>query len=129
MKEISVIEGNKLIAEFMGNNRNDSDFGFMRKKHYEIAPFGYFDEEQLKYHSSWDWVMTVISKIEKYGCIVEINFSLCCMCRICVIKRSFESGCNFINDDNGLDNPIQAVYKSVIEFIAWYNTQSLTNKN
>lgn len=51
MTQEQIIEGNKLIAEFM--NLNDSeDFGKL-----------YFEPIQMIYHESWNWTMPVVKKI------------------------------------------------------------------
>jgi len=65
--------------------------------------------------------MPVLEKIEQIGCIIEISYSLVCMCRICVIGKKHEKAFNIINDNNGGLEPIIAIYKSVVEFIKWYN--------
>ena len=125
MKQEEILEGNKLIAKFMGHERKESVSVWVRYTHWTIEPFGYFDDSDLRYHLSFDWLMPVISKIEKCGCIVEINYSLCCMCRICVIAPNDQKSFNIINDDNDtLKTPIDAVYASVTDFIKYYNSQS-----
>tara|TARA_R100001440_G_scaffold66791_1_gene87893 strand:+ start:68 stop:379 length:312 start_codon:yes stop_codon:yes gene_type:complete len=43
-------EANKLIAEFMGSNLNG------------LESWQY--EEELQYHTSWDWLMPVIDKVK-----------------------------------------------------------------
>lgn len=73
---MTVIEGNKLIALFMGatieqdysNIANVQDgLGFYFKK--ELAPDIdlRYSSVGIKYHSSWDWLMPVIAKISN-GC-------------------------------------------------------------
>ena len=64
-------EGNKLIAEFMGSSFKTYKKGHIRKDSVTVC---YFDDgmspfsggvsiENLKYHSSWDWLMPCIGKI------------------------------------------------------------------
>jgi hypothetical protein len=50
------MENNKLIAEFMGiryaenrNSHKSSDY--------------YYEDIELEYHTSWDWLMPVMAKI------------------------------------------------------------------
>ena len=94
------IEGNKLIAEFMGGKVEQ----FVWRK-YE--PMGVSFAEQvhglqahllhdLEYHTSWDWLMPVVEKIEK---IDEFPFA-------------------------DLSTDINSVWKAVIEFIQHYNQQN-----
>ena len=52
---------NKLIAEFMGVPQG-------KHTHFMVEPFAlesYAEEDDLKYDSSWDWLMPVVQKIEK----------------------------------------------------------------
>ncbi len=92
---------NELIAKFMGLERK-----------YESTNQVFIDN--LKYHTSWDWLMPVVEKIEAHGAIVEIWLSLGRGCRIYFVKERNE----FIYESN---STIESVYKSVVEFIKWYN--------
>jgi hypothetical protein len=126
--ENEILEGNKLIAEFMGweyaqNVIGNSKSSFIYK---DSGGTTYANEEMFKYHSSWDWLMPVVEKIEKdiskepfYGFTVRIAD------RCCLIA------CHQKNKQDGViyQTPwgfrpllkIDAVYQAVIEFIKWYN--------
>lgn len=122
MENDEIIEGNKLIAEFMGGKFRKSKDKNTLNKYFDLKDKGYFYyENEIRYHTSWDWIMPVLEKIEQIGCIIEISYSLVCMCRICVIGKKHEKAFNIINDNNGGLEPIIAIYKSVVEFIKWYN--------
>lgn len=56
------MEDNKLIAEFMGctNPFNDITDATL----YKIEQ-GTFEIGELKYHTSWDWLMPVVQKIKR----------------------------------------------------------------
>jgi len=84
------MNNNKLIAEFMGYIYEDDI----------LVP------EEPQYHTSWDWLMPVVSK-----CLVgeaeqseEISNT--------TIKNIYEGICN---------QDISHAYKSVVEFIKTYN--------
>ena len=54
------MKSNKLIAEFMGiryaenrNSHKSSDY--------------YYEDIELEYHTSWDWLMPVVDKCFQYG--------------------------------------------------------------
>lgn len=120
MKEQEIIEGNRLIAEFMKRD-------------------GAFDTRDKIYHydSSWDWLMTVIDKIH------DIDEGLCTKRNYHVIisKRSVEIIYNWNNytkpiiDDLSphlesskeyryifFNSKIEAVWTAIVEFIKWYNS-------
>lgn len=118
-----IIEGNKLIAEFMGMKKGHPDADERRWKNdwFEslISAGNEFEtrgrhSEPLKFDSSWDWLMPVVGKIESLGYWVN-----------------FIDGDVFIYQNVNLiiPNPIHfADYKkidicwiAVVEFIKWYN--------
>ena len=53
------MKNNKLIAEFMGVNVITLDDVRKNKNPYISSADGYL-EDDLKYHSSWDWLMPVV---------------------------------------------------------------------
>lgn len=60
MTEQEIIEGNKLIAEFMGwkFNPHDEKGDWMLNENGATFPFS-----AMKWHSSWDSLMPVVAKI------------------------------------------------------------------
>ena len=55
METKELIEGNNLIGEFMG-----------MKQGVIVNEVGYYNAEELLYHTSWDWLMPVIAKAKDY---------------------------------------------------------------
>lgn len=125
-KEQVIEEGNKIIAEFMGY-----DFSALS------ISYEYFDRngtlewetryrkptvDDLEYHSSFDWLMPVVDKIESIdSCTYEV-----------MLKYAIAFVC-----DKGLHgNPpvvraigstrIETAYNLVVKFIQWYNQQTPT---
>lgn len=114
MIETEILEGNKLIAEFMDKELFDK---------WSDLPV-----ENLKFHSSWDWLIPVVEKIADmehqilisggslYGnyCNINTNVSL---------KDSrFDNPSKFSNMKGSL---LELTYKTIVEFIEWYNQQKL----
>ena len=96
-------ENNMLVAEFMGfknTTPTDKDFNIFEKEGESLM-----EAMSMKYHSSWDWLIPVVQKIQTiepdqnatYG--LEVRFS--------PFTYSLES-----------------IYKGVIEFIKKYNHEN-----
>lgn len=101
-----IIEGNRLIAEFMGGRPFYSD----RTCTEVVAYFGIHDKpaqtyfDDLEYHSSWDWLMPVINKLPK--------------------DQSTMAYCDNLFDnmsDGFFECDIDKVWLAVVNFIKWYN--------
>lgn len=98
--------------------------------HYKTGEMNWQVAEisQLKYDSSWDALMEVVEKIENtpvdgisFNC--EINKSLCEI-RWTVRPSGKKTPVSFITDDAfGRISKIQMVYKTVLNFINWYNNR------
>ena len=92
------MENNKLIAEFMGLN---IDRGVQAD----------YMEHELKYHTSWDWLMSVVDKMESMGCFVKHHHGDCI-----VYKIDEKENYRCIIEMIGL-NKLENTYKAVVEFI------------
>lgn len=63
MTKEEILEGNKLIAEFIqlrGEYDEDKDLIYLES---DIDGKGVYSFSELKYHTSWDWLMPCIGKI------------------------------------------------------------------
>lgn len=120
IEEKEILEGNRLIAEFMGG-KYDKDTNFPIHPNdiwlpthgivnYTTINIGY--GKILLYHSSWDWLIPVIKKIRE---IINVELNV----------DSFEEIRERKLTLNPYDYNIEQVYKAVVEFIKWYNQ----NKN
>lgn len=98
---METIEKNKLIAEFMGYAIIDSH--------------GNHKDDNYKYHSSWDWLMMVVQKIESLGFDVNIKGISCSVNKLCETNTLV----NWVLGDR--TKKIDLVYITVVEFIEWYN--------
>ncbi len=91
----TIIEWNKLIAEFMGVSHAAVDGNL----YYYVNGDSY---DTLEYHTSWDWLMPVVNKC----CILNNNTGITIFC-----QNDF-----YLND-------IWAVFKSCVKFITSLNKQ------
>lgn len=118
MKEQEIIEGNKLIAEFMGASFHE-DTPMILEKHV-VSPAGNAIKcaDKLRYNSSWDWLMPVVEKIDSLGPYKVAIIDLTCGINISVAGAE---------DNIYIDEPamtkLETVNRAVIEFIKWHNNQ------
>lgn len=135
MNEQEIIEGNKLIAEFVDLEvLANPHLGGVRPKSSNSTPvdllkiiyceIGYGQESVYpQFNSSWDWIMPVVAKIQKlyetkreFGGIIEITTT-----HIRISIKSFYY-CVDKTSDNWTPFDIKTLFKVVVEFIKWYNT-------
>ena len=90
------MKDNKLIAEFMGIPSYKQGRYLM----FEYADNNHRTEQDLAYHTSWDWLMPVVEK--------------------CLTTGDRQ---HFVINDALLTCNIEEVYKAVVEFIKQYNDE------
>lgn len=89
----------------------------MKSDNEVIAEWMGFDAyEKLKFTMNWNSIMPVVEKIESFTAEV---FILDTSCRITMGEQH---GLQVIADVDA-SSKIEAVYRAVVEFIKWYNTQ------
>lgn len=109
MEQSEIIEGNELIAEFMGGIYKSNLFPIGNTQIW--LPFHNMTEiNNLKYHNSWDWLMPVVEKIESLGYSTRI------------LDNGMGIEGDLIIERFGVTK-IKGTWLTIIEFIKWYNTQ------
>jgi hypothetical protein len=125
MKTNEILQGNRILAEFMGLKPGYNSY--TKKYNWGDGIFFMTDGDTIeevmdaiagyaKYHSSWDWLMPVVEKIEALGYDVEI-------------------GSQYVRIDDGLDegfgidswysgSKIESVFTAFVEFAKWYKNQT-----
>lgn len=99
-------EGNKLIAEFMGLKIITDGISWFDTSY---KPLG-------KYHSSWEWLMPVVQKIDELGFNTQISrISVKISEILCEDKPIISLVCGDLSQKNNL------VWLAVCDFIKWYN--------
>jgi hypothetical protein len=99
----------------------------MGDRNYEIMT----DPKYYKfYHSSWDWLMPVVEKIEtldRLGGVVQIVQGQCKITsRMAGDSSVYANKSNYIS--MGAKGKLLSTYEAVIEFIKWYNEQRRDSK-
>ena len=96
-------ENNKLIAEFMGANGEFTDIKgdvFLNNIPNPKGGIMILRVLQLKYNTSWDWLMPVVEKI--------LN-----------LKNTYAQERQMVF--NSISPDINITYTAIISFIKWYN--------
>ena len=110
---------NKLIAEFMGISI-DGDFAYIEDEGSPLEEVFFINSpleevmpiNKLNYHTSWDWLMPVIEKIESLGYTFEKNYQ-----RVDKDWQSLIVKGNDILYQEFNKNSLQCSYYVVVEFI------------
>ena len=100
--------GNKLIQEFMKHLPQDE---MVNEKRRELGVV------EKNYHTSWDWLMPVCNKLDYLSENKVIQWS-----------KDFECWADKLDDAVTITYTIQPVYKVVVEFIEWYNSQGVSKR-
>lgn len=108
----NITENNKLLAEFLGER------AYKLQAHYGDITTIASNIKNPCFNNSWDWLMEVVDKIECLGYDSRIH-------------GNYSDGgflCDFVDFDNeevacqiSYVSKIDAVYKSCIEFIEYWN--------
>lgn len=119
MPQEQILEGNKMIAEFMGYKRcpllDDKANGEMYHRKDPSKAFMYISKS--KYHSSWDWQIPVWEKIghlmQRYVSKDEVPISA---------MQEYNRLCDKYESAVFTNNP-QKGFQTLLESITWYNAQ------
>jgi hypothetical protein len=102
-KEAEIIEGNRLIAEFMGYAVYPDDAQFM------CAAMNHIKQKNVKpYHSSWDWLMPAFKKFRDLEGMPMLDWL--------VYNNTIENWIVRVN--------ILYAHESLVKAIKWYNQQT-----
>ena len=138
MTNEEIIEGNILIAEFMGLRhfnplgyslrRDGSENYFVEFPKYENIQFNNLVQEDdvhyyLKFHSSWDWLMNVVEQIESLPCIsTSYYFNV----RISQGYIEIEGliGEKIFRNSSIENGKINALWLAIVDFIKLFNNRA-----
>ncbi len=127
--EKDIIEGNRAINIFMEGNLETGGVKFFRGPDC----FEHESGAHLKYHTSWDWLMPVVEKIDRLNYDTYISHTVQTIegkgtTPFNVITCRIEDYWAKLEISETGETKIQAVYSAVLQFITWYNTTHLTEK-
>jgi len=106
MTEIEILEGNRVIVEFLGFYFDEDN-----NSTNEVQDFNLKD---LKYHKSWDWLMPVYQKINKYIQLKSQNDFV-------FAHKTYELHINIRNALEDKNCCLIFLFRELIKFIKFYN--------
>lgn len=143
---MTIQEKNKLIALFMGGVAKEFDTPPSLQRQYgkEVVrvsfnpddAFSWYFPDGFKYHTSWDWLMPVVDKIEHlFETTTQLpRFEINSHVAYFAVFPSGEpyvrwyAGCYSESPEKvKFNSKIEAVYYVCVEFIKWYNEQICTH--
>lgn len=125
MTNKEILEGNRLIADFIKMTVDDDGIVYVDDKFFDELEDNYYEESDFPYneylfHKSWNWLMPVVEKIESLEFGEHEYFTV----NIVGGNNSYieSSTGELITEIMGRDrSKIFTVWTAVIEFIKWYN--------
>lgn len=114
MMKSEILQGNSIIALFMGAKLGNG--GTKSDPVYTSVPITHSNGEtrkwttnlkDLRYHTSWDWLMPVIDEISK----------------VCKPYSEAHFYWNNTIDIRIFRETIEVTYAEIVKFIKWYNVQ------
>jgi hypothetical protein len=135
MKQEEIIEGNILIARFMGyktykelqtlpeEDKFLSDCFFM----HDNADFNFnWEPESLRYQSDWNWLMKVVEKIESldYDPKVTHTYSVDISGNGTTIQPNTWAGERWMIRHNKKNERKMCTWLCVVDFIKFYNKKN-----
>lgn len=153
MTPTEIEEGNRLIAEFMGFPPRQSTIGEI----WPEPKNSFFVHDNPQYHSSWDWLMPVVEKIgnlktrrpdgKELSMFSKISTDIgwdgyynrgrmsiigtMTFCRTESIPREYTTVDvpHIVQYGENKEPIIEVVWRVVVQFIQWYNTQTPNNNS
>lgn len=126
MTNKEVLEGNTAIAEFMGGKLKPKSKRHPDNPHNK--PTWWFDDKvghfELEYHSSWDWLMPVVEKIDEL--VIPASFINSDYPEHVFTTLSGKTFWICIGDNHKIfeakeDVKIASAWKAITDFLKWYN--------
>lgn len=121
--EQNIIDGNKIIADFLWLKPTGIYGYWLSFDGYEKAR--YYKPDNLRFHSSWSWLMPVVEKIAKVSAAdFVIHFN------ILGLNKQATASCAWLehsyspknkNFKEKSESAIEAIWLACIEFINFYN--------
>jgi hypothetical protein len=116
MTDQEILEGNKLIAEFMGVKIG------VDKYSWRPGCIDPLEERHLAYHEEWGWLMPVVEKIEEIHHVKEGHYLNVRISQGYIQIEGCPGERIFVNTSIA-GSKKKAIWYAVVDFIKWYNQQ------
>jgi hypothetical protein len=111
MTQAEIIEGNSLLADFIGGTSEKKYGGTVFYFTHQTNPIAwqegdaYYYDEALPFHKSWEWLMPVVEKIKKMS-ITDFSQKKPVMNALYDVDKSilWKAAVNFIKQNNSSQN-------------------------
>ena len=116
-----MLDGNKLIAEFMGNKMN-GDY-YISGYNAKFPTTDLVHPLTLAYNEDWNWIMPVVEKIES---LEQVDYTKL----LSEPKNFYQFEINLKTDSDQssfnvmTENKMESIYDCLVAFIKWYNEQT-----
>jgi hypothetical protein len=133
-KESVVMEGNEVIAKFLGFEKTGHSYEHNGVRHfkYKSDQFGMTYPGEWAFSTNLNWLMPVVEKISEMASVVirpNKNGGICSIEMFFIAKQKLvkETGIKYdyiepLGECSSGPTIIANTYKAVLEFINWYNT-------
>lgn len=105
---------NKKCSEFMGYFKKDGQLPNVWWKFTGISYQPVFEDNEMKFHSDWNWIMEVVTKIESLPGIKQFHI---------VSDSAYMNGGLNIGVYQSVEGKRVATIQAIDQFITWYNEQ------
>ncbi len=107
MKHEEINNGNRLIEDLMGSTIK------IDQEDVKDIPLAFLQLEDMKFHTSWKWLMPVVIKIEE-----DLGYSVIIENKVCKMLAD-----NDITFEETADTKLEAVWSSIVSFLEWKKEQ------
>lgn len=111
------MENNKLISEFMGLPTEVFNSGNLNYYFKEFNSGTWYEEQELSYNISWDWLMPIVEKIESLGYEFIIAESRC------NINHNTDHSVEELFHIETTSSKLDTTYQAVVQFIKNYKNK------
>lgn len=127
--EPSIETMNEVIARFMGHEMDLQNWRLPHQPRVYLYDGYWIPARKLKYHTSWDWLMPVVEKIESLSNLIIKKVWISINDKSCAIYSYFDYQdvlrYNMPEDKFKAKvhdvSKIIATHKAIYQFITWYN--------